>query len=130
MRRDDEWRAQRFYRDPKRGKLMGVCAGVADYFGWNVTLVRVLAVIALLWLNVITLVAYVVLGLMLPVKPEQPYDWDKDEAWWRSVRRSPNGTFRDVRQRFRELDQRLQRMESYITSRRYDLERKFRDLEA
>ena len=35
MRYDDNWRAQRFYRDPRHGKLMGVCAGLADYFGWK-----------------------------------------------------------------------------------------------
>jgi phage shock protein C len=130
MRDDRDWRAQRFYRDPANGKLMGVCAGIADYFGWNVTLVRVLAIVALIWLNVATVIAYVALGLLLPVKPERPYEWDEGDEYWRSVRRSANATFRDVRQRFRELDQRLQRMESYVTSRHYDLDRKFRDLES
>ena len=129
MRRDDNWRAQRFYRDPGHGKLMGVCAGLADYFGWNVTLIRVLAVIALLWFNVLTLAVYLVLGVMLPTKPDALYDWDADEEYWRSVRRSAGDTFRDVRHRFRELDMKLQRMEGYVTSSRYDLDRQFRDLE-
>ena len=31
----------RFYRDKRRGKLMGVCAGIADYTGFDVNLVRV-----------------------------------------------------------------------------------------
>lgn len=129
MRHDGNWRAQRFYRDPHHGKLMGVCAGVADYFGWNVTLVRVLAIIALLWFNVVTLTVYLVLGFMLPTKPDALYDWDADEEYWRSVRRSAGDTFRDVRHRFRELDMKLQRMEGYVTSSRYDLDRQFRDLE-
>lgn len=129
MERDGGWRAQRFYRDPRHGKLMGVCAGLADYFGWNVTLTRVLAVIALLWFNVLALVVYFVLGFALPAKPESPYDWDPDEEYWRSVRRSAGGTFRDVRHRFRELDMKLQHMERYVTSSRYDLDRQFRDLE-
>ncbi|MGP1609913.1 MAG: envelope stress response membrane protein PspC [Burkholderiales bacterium] len=127
--RDDNWRAQRFYRDPRGGKLMGVCAGVADYFGWNITLVRVLAVIALLWFNLLTLAVYLTLGFMLPTKPDVLYDWDADEAYWRSVRRSAGDTFRDVRHRFRQLDTKLQRMEGYVTSSRYDLDRQFRDLE-
>lgn len=126
---DTRWRAQRFYRDPANGKLMGVCAGVADYFGWNVTVVRVLALLALVWLNVITVIAYVVLGKLLPIKPERPYTWDAGDEYWQSVRRSAHATFRDVRQHFREMDLRLQRMESYVTSRHYDLDRKFRDLE-
>lgn len=126
----EPWRAQRFYRDPANGKIMGVCAGIADYFSWNLTWVRVLAVIALLWLNVITVIVYVALGMLLPIKPERPYDWDTGEEYWRSVRRSANATFREVRQRFREMDQRLQRMEAHVTSRRYDLDRRFRDLES
>ena len=130
MRRDGNWRAQRFYRDTRHGKLMGVCAGLADYFGWNVTLVRGLAIVALLWFNVVTLAAYLVLGFVLPTKPEALYDWDADEEYWRSVRRSAGDTFRDVRHRFRELDMKLQHMEGYVTSSRYDLDRQFRDLES
>jgi phage shock protein C len=109
---------------------MGVCAGLADYFGWNVTLVRGLAIIALLWFNVVTLAVYLVLGFLLPAKPEALYDWDADEEYWRSVRRSAGDTFRDVRHRFRELDMKLQHMEGYVTSSRYDLDRQFRDLES
>lgn len=129
MSRNRNWHAQRFYRDRQRGKLMGVCAGLADYFGWNVTLIRILAIIALLWFNIFTVIGYVVLGVALPAKPERLYDWDQDDAYWQSVRRSASETFGDVRQRFRELDRKLQRMETYVTSGRYDLEREFRDLE-
>ena len=129
MTHDRSWRAQRFYRDPHNGKIMGVCAGVADYFGWNLTLTRALAIFALLWFNVLTLGAYLILGFMLPSKPDTLYDWDTDEEYWRSVRRSAGGTFRDVRHRFRELDMKLQHMEGYVTSSRYDLDRQFRDLE-
>ena len=129
MRHDRSWRAQRFYRDPRHGKLMGVCAGFADYFGWDLTLTRILAIIALLWFNVLTLVVYLILGFMLPTKPDTLYDWDTDEEYWRSVRRSAGDTFRDARHRFRELDMKLQHMEGYVTSSRYDLDRQFRDLE-
>ncbi|MEO7071749.1 MAG: envelope stress response membrane protein PspC [Rhodanobacter sp.] len=129
MTHDRSWRAQRFYRDPHNGKIMGVCAGVADYFGWNLTLTRALAIVALLWFNVLTLGVYLILGFMLPSKPDTLYDWDTDEEYWRSVRRSAGGTFRDVRHRFRELDMKLQHMEGYVTSSRYDLDRQFRDLE-
>lgn len=129
MDRTDEWEAQRFYRDRHRGKLMGVCAGLADYFGWSVTLVRILAIIALFWFNILAVIIYVILGVVLPTKPQRLYDWDAGEAYWRSVRRSASETFGDVRHRFRELDLKLQRMERYVTSGRYDLDREFRKLE-
>ena len=36
----------RFYRDKRNGKIMGVCAGIADYTGFDVTLVRIMLVAA------------------------------------------------------------------------------------
>jgi phage shock protein C len=129
MRHNQRWRAQRFYRDPQHGKLMGVCAGVADYFDWNVTTTRILAIIALLWFNVLTVTAYLAVGFLLPTKPDTLYDGDTDDEYWRSMRRSASDMFHDVRHRFRELDIKLQHMEGYVTSNRYDLDRQFRDLE-
>ncbi|MGH8158777.1 MAG: envelope stress response membrane protein PspC [Rhodanobacter sp.] len=129
MRHEQNWRAQRFYRDPRHGKLIGVCAGVADYFGWNVTTIRILAIIALFWFNGLAVIAYLILGCMLPTKPDTLYDGDADEEYWRSMRRSADDTFLDVRHRFRELDMKLQHMEGYVTSSRYELDRQFRDLE-
>jgi phage shock protein C len=129
MRYEGTRRAQRFYRDPRQGKLMGVCAGVANYFGCHVTFIRLLAIIALLWFSALTLIAYFLLGIMLPIKPDTFYDGDIDERYLRSIGRSVDGTYRDVRYHSHQRDMTLQRMEGYVTSSRYDLERQFRDLE-
>ena len=59
------------YRDPKNGKLGGVCAGVAEYFGLEVWLVRILTVSAfLLGLGFVVLVAYIAACLILDKMPE------------------------------------------------------------
>ncbi|MGA9343324.1 MAG: envelope stress response membrane protein PspC [Rhodanobacteraceae bacterium] len=129
MRYESNRRAERLYRDPGQGKLMGVCAGLADYLGCNVTFIRILAIIALFWFHALTLIAYLLLGCMLPTRPDPLDDGNSDEKFWRGARRSAAETCRDIRDRFRELDIRLQRMEGYVTSRRYDLDRQFRDLE-
>lgn len=127
MARDDYGRAQRFHRDSRHGRLMGVCAGVADELGCNVTLVRIIAVIALFWFGVVTLAVYVVLGFLLPARTDMRHD--VDEAYWGSVRYPAGDGFRERRHRRRELDSNLQHMEGYVTSRRRDLDRQFRDLE-
>ena len=129
MRQDRSWRAQRIYRDPQHGNLMGVCAGLADHFDWNVTAIRILAIVALLWLHGLTVMAYLILAVMLPTKTDTPYDWVADEDYGRSMRYSTGNTFRDRRRHFRELDMKPQNLEGYDTSRRYDLDRQFRDLE-
>lgn len=54
------------YRIPKDGKIAGVCAGLADYFDMDVTLMRVLFV-AGAFLTGIGILLYIVLALILPV---------------------------------------------------------------
>ena len=39
--RNDGSRPAKFHLDKTNGKLMGVCAGIGDYFGIDATLVRV-----------------------------------------------------------------------------------------
>ena len=61
----------RLYRNPRRGKVFGVCAGLADYFGFDLTVTRVLVVIGALFSFPIVCVAYLVLGFLLPRKPDE-----------------------------------------------------------
>ena len=52
------------YRPRARSKIMGVCAGIADQLGWDVTGVRVVAVLGLLFFTGPTLLAYIVAGAL------------------------------------------------------------------
>lgn len=54
------------YRLPKQGKIAGVCAGLADYFDMDVTLMRVLFVVGAC-ISGIGLLLYIVLAIILPV---------------------------------------------------------------
>ncbi|NNF51303.1 MAG: envelope stress response membrane protein PspC [Gammaproteobacteria bacterium] len=118
---------QRLFRDKERGAICGVCAGVADYFGFNVSVVRILTVIGSLMFPIIFFI-YIAMCLLLPVKPGQLYRDQQDERFWRSVRRSPSNTFSSVRHKFREMEARLERMERYVTSSRFNLDREFENL--
>ena len=52
-------------RPPKASsKLMGVCAGIAHQFDWDVTLVRIVAVLCLFTFTVPTFLAYVIAGAL------------------------------------------------------------------
>ena len=51
---------------PQQGRwIAGVCAAVANRFGWNVTLVRILTVIAVVFFG-LSLGAYVLLWILVP----------------------------------------------------------------
>jgi phage shock protein C len=117
------------YRDPARGKIAGVCAGLADYFGVKVGGVR----IALILLSVFgffgpVLVGYIVLAVLLHPRPAHLFKDSDDEAFWRSVVRRPTDTVSGLARRFRDLDNRLVKMEQRVTSPDEVLRARFRDL--
>ena len=120
----------RLYRNPRRGMMFGVCAGIADYFGFDVTVVRVLVVVGSLFSFPLLVVAYFVLGFMLPRKPYDGPGTDDDvyDPVRRQARADPHDMLSSARHRFRELDSRLQRLEKYVTSNRFNLDREFRRL--
>ncbi|GHF16463.1 phage-shock protein [Kordiimonas sediminis] len=123
-------RPTRLYKIPPQGNLMGVCAGVADYLDINVTAVRVLSVIGALmtgiWLFVI---GYVILGFVLDPKPEDLYEDETEEEFWKQTRTSPEYSAAEMRKRFRDIERRTSDMEAYMTSKRFKLERELRALE-
>lgn len=121
-------RRRRFYRSRDRAWIAGVCAGLADYFGFNLKVTRVLAVIALCMAMPVTLLAYFAVVFLVPAAPreytEEPYDREFRQA----LRSSPRQTMGDVRRRFQSLDARLARVERYVTSSRFKLDQEFRNL--
>jgi phage shock protein C len=111
-------RRTKFYLDKRNAKLMGVCSGIADYTGVDVTLVRVGTVLLTLiggfpW----TLIAYVLVGWLANDRPrELDYANPEEAKFWQGVRASPGRSVRDVRARFRDLDRRLADIEAHVTS--------------
>jgi phage shock protein C len=118
----------RLYRDTSRSWVTGVCAGIADYFGVSLGLVRFLTFAAFVFFFIPTAVAYVALSVLLKPKPGGLYSDAREEAFWRGVATDPPQTFQSLRRKFHDLEQRLGRMETLVTSEEFDLRRKFRDL--
>lgn len=55
---------RRFLLDKGQGRLMGVCAGIARYFGWDVNLVRIAFVTATLFGFGSPVLLYLIIGLV------------------------------------------------------------------
>jgi phage shock protein C len=104
------------YRDKKNAKLMGVCAGIADYTGVNISWVRLGALLLIPMTGGWAIPAYFVAGVFLNKKPSHLY-LDRDEQkYWQRVRQSPARTAREVKARFRDIDRRLAEVESYYVT--------------
>ena len=59
-------RSNSFRLNKTRGKILGVCAGLADYSGIDLMLVRVLAVLLTLCGVGSTVLLYLIVGLIAP----------------------------------------------------------------
>lgn len=117
-------RHQRLYRDPEHRIIAGVCAGIAEKHGLPRLLVRLIAVLLLLTpLTLFVVIAYCVAAFVIPQKPRDLYRSPDEEVFWRSVNRAPSDTFGQLRHRFREMENRLRRMEAYVTSKEFELDR-------
>ena len=119
----------RFYRDKRNGKIMGVCAGISNYTGFDVTLVRVFMVAALFMSSFAILPLYFITGWIADDTPRELRGDDPEEQrFWQGVRASPTRTARDIRSRMRDIDRRLADIESYVTTENRTLAREIEQL--
>ncbi len=82
---------KRFYRSRDDKVIAGVCGGLAERFGWEPVLVRVLAVLAFFFvMGPLALIVYVTLWMITPRVPFGRAAITPDEdAFWRNVSDRP-----------------------------------------
>ena len=107
------------YRDKQNAKLMGVCAGIADYTGVNPLWIRLGFLIAVLSgvLSPVVLPLYFLAGLLLNKKPEYLYrEKPEEQKYWQGVRQNPKRTTRQIRSKMKDVDRRLAEVETFYVS--------------
>jgi phage shock protein C len=117
------------YRDPDNGVILGVCAGFADYFGWERRTLRIVVAISAIFFLPQVLLVYLLAAIFMKRKPSPVYGTGEEAMFWRSVSMRPADTFSSLRYRFRALEDKLVRLEKHVTSKEFKLNRDFRDLE-
>lgn len=61
--------SKKLYRSATDKKIAGVCAGIAEYFGWDPTMIRLAyALLTLFWGTGI--LVYIICALVIPQKPD------------------------------------------------------------
>ncbi|MDP5134478.1 envelope stress response membrane protein PspC [Rheinheimera baltica] len=129
-------------RDDANGKIAGVCAGIADYFGWELWLVRIITVSAFfLGAGGLVLVLYIAAWVVLEkkskavVKASTTADLSpatekavevKIRMWQRGE--APKQALQHLANQFDNLELRLRGMESHVTSAKFQLNREFNNL--
>ena len=74
---------KKLQRNMQDKKLAGVCSGLADYFDVDVTLIRVAFVVAVL-AGLSGILAYIILWIIVPVRPFSPGNYYHSERSYRS----------------------------------------------
>ncbi len=139
------------YRNPSQGKIAGVCAGLADYFGWETWLVRILVVSGVLlgmgWFVVIYIAAWFILdknggqkgkaGCRVKQKVEDAAETFKESIANESIKvksriwqagEPPKQAFHDIRRKFKSLESELRKIERYVTSPEFTVSREINKL--
>lgn len=124
MKYERDGNGNKLFRNGNDAIFLGVCAGLADFFGFDRTVTRAATVLAAFLFPPTVIIAYVLLGLVLKKSPETGSDSSSEHYRLRQrIRSEPHSTLESVRHRFRELDRRLQRLEKLVTSKKFRLER-------
>ena len=115
-------RGKRFAVDKANGKLAGVCAGIGDHLGVDPTIVRIAFVLgAVIGSVTLVLIAY---GVLAFVGQEQGASRRKPARAVTSGRQSREET----RERIRDIDRRMQEIETYVASPNNRLAREIDEL--
>ena len=128
------------HRDPYRGKVSGVCAGIASYYGLNLKLIRVLMIIATFINPFLAIGGYALATWLIRPLPEPLPDGGRSEAnagssAERAARQRaaeedlpPELHFAALKDKFRELEERTGGMETLVTSNEFRLRRDFKNM--
>jgi phage shock protein C len=146
--------ARGFYRDADRAVIGGVCAGLARYFGLNLKVTRFLAFIAFLTAMPFAVIGYLAAVMLIPAESGRDGGARETRYCCWGMRRSGSRrqtrrerrraerhsrmdepaivtmgpSLKDVKERYKRLDQRLAELEKQVTSPRFQLEQEFRKL--
>jgi phage shock protein C len=150
---DDEYRheprylrkGRRLYKNPDQAKLCGVCAGLAEYFDFETWVVRVIAFSFFLFSGGTAVVAYFVACFILEPKPgsksdkgcfgsekqrnrteaseQRQYKASVKDVWKKGD--APSVTLAEVEDSFAKIENKLQNMETFVTSKKYQLVKEF-----
>ncbi|MBI4772615.1 MAG: envelope stress response membrane protein PspC [Deltaproteobacteria bacterium] len=126
MNRANERSRTGLYRS-RRGVILGVCRGVADYFDISVFWTRVVFVAVLLFTGIWPIAGlYLVAAALMKPEPVVPFRTEVDREFYNSYTASRELGLHRLKGAFDRLDRRLRRMEDLVTAREFDWDRRFR----
>lgn len=124
MRHRAERQREGLYRS-RTGVILGVCKGLAEFFDFSIIGMRVIAVGLLLFSGVWPMVIlYFLAALLMKSEPVLPPQTEEEQEFYNSYASSRRMALHRLKRTYDNLDRRIQRLESVVTSREYDWEKR------
>ena len=124
MNRPPPWQSittnqpKKLMRDLDHNMMTGVVAGLADYSGMPIALLRVVTVIAFFMMPPVTILLYIVMSFTLPAKPS---DALHKSRYFREK-------LDEIEYQVGFIEQRVTYMESYVATDDFSIRRRVQDL--
>lgn len=117
-------RRRSLYRS-RRGMILGVCRGLAEYFDISIKVTRILAVAALIFTGFWPAVAvYLAAAYFMTPEPIIPLESGMEEEFYNSYSASRSMAVERLKNQYDRLNRRIQRMEGVVTDKAFGWERR------
>ncbi|NJN52215.1 MAG: PspC domain-containing protein [Gammaproteobacteria bacterium] len=133
------YRTVKLYRDTRRQRIAGVCAGLARYFGTETWVVRCIGITGVIFMPSIVIPAYLIAMFVVPKmpngepKPERsagPAEEHRSPVPELGTKLSPRHSLGRAQAALDQVELKLRRMESYVTSGQYELQRELKRIDS
>ena len=112
----------------RHGVLFGVCRGVAEYLDFSVFWFRVILLALFFFTGIFPIVViYFIAALVMKPEPVMPVQNVDDEEFYQSFATSRTMALHRLKRTFESLERRIQRMESIVTAREYDWDKRLNE---
>jgi phage shock protein C len=109
----------------RRGAILGVCRGVAEYFDFSVFWTRAIALVFLIFTGFWPILGlYFLAALLMKPEPPMPIKTEEEEEFYDSYVHSRRGAVDRLKRRYDNLELRIQKMEGSVTGKEFDWERR------
>jgi phage shock protein C len=112
----------------RSGIIFGVCKGLAEHFDVSVLWTRIITVALLIFTGFWPIgVLYLVAALLMKPEPVLPLETEEAQEFYNSYVSSSNLALHRLKRTFDNLDRRIQRIETTVTAREYDWDRRLHE---
>ena len=122
MRRFENILRGGLYRS-RKGVILGVCRGIAEYFDFSVFWARAIVLVLLIISGFWPIMGlYFIAALLMKPEPVVPIQTEEEQEFYDSYINSRKGAVDRLKRRYDNLERRIQRVEHTVTAREFNWE--------